>query len=144
MRVHQPEGEEGLLARPVDKTQNVVVDRAFYMLPAKFIGVTLRARRDKQTVRFSARGVVVNVLPTVARGQCSFDEADIPSRQRAYAPSEPVSILRCTWSAGTQRRRSPTTAMFGTTSYPFVSSMSTPTSPSSDPWHRQDLPGPRS
>ena len=69
----------------VDKTQHVVVDRAFYMLPEKFIGVTLRARRDKQTVRFYARGVVVKVLPTVARGQRSFDEADIPAHKRAYA-----------------------------------------------------------
>lgn len=69
----------------VDKTQHVVVDRAFYMLPEKLIGVTLRARRDKQTVRFYARGVVVKVLPTVARGQRSFDEADIPAHKRAYA-----------------------------------------------------------
>jgi transposase/DNA-binding transcriptional MerR regulator len=69
----------------VDKTQHVVVDRAFYMLPEKLIGRTLRARRDKQTVRFYDRGVVVKVLPTVARGQRSFDEADIPAHKRAYA-----------------------------------------------------------
>jgi DNA-binding transcriptional MerR regulator len=69
----------------VDNTQHVVVDRAFYMLPEKLIGRTLRARRDKQTVRFYDRGVVVKVLPTVPRGQRSFDEADIPAHKRAYA-----------------------------------------------------------
>ena len=69
----------------VDKTQHVVVDRAFYMLPEKLIGKTLRARRDKQTVRFYDHGVVVKVLPAVARGQRSFDEADIPVHKRAYA-----------------------------------------------------------
>ncbi len=33
---------------------------------------------------FHARGVVVNVLPTVPRGS-SFDEADIPADKRASA-----------------------------------------------------------
>jgi transposase len=69
----------------VDKTQHVVVDRAFYMLPERYIGQTLRARRTKQTVRFYARGVIVKVLPTAARGGRSFDEADIPPHKKAYA-----------------------------------------------------------
>ena len=69
----------------VDHTQHVIVDRAFYMLPEKLIGVRVRARKDKQTVRFYDRGVLVKILPTVARGQRSFDETDIPAHKRAYA-----------------------------------------------------------
>lgn len=69
----------------VDHTQHVIVDRAFYMLPEKLIGVRVRARKDKQTVRFYDRGALVKMLPTVARGQRSFDEVDIPVHKRAYA-----------------------------------------------------------
>ena len=69
----------------VDKTQHVIVDRAFYMLPERLVGHTLRACRTKQTVRFYERGVVVKVLATAARGQRAFDEADIPPHKKAYA-----------------------------------------------------------
>jgi transposase len=69
----------------VDQTQHVSVESALYQLPAHCIGRKLRARADKQLVRFYDRNVLVKTLPRAAPGGRSFDEHDIPEEKRAYA-----------------------------------------------------------
>lgn len=61
------------------------VDRALYSLSTRFIGRTLRARADRNIVRFYDGALLVKTHPRVARGQRSTDPEDFPEHKRAYA-----------------------------------------------------------
>ena len=61
------------------------VARALYSLPTRFIGRRLRARADRQTVRFYDRGVLVKTHPRKPPGDRSTDPTDYPEHKRAYA-----------------------------------------------------------
>lgn len=70
------------------------VARGLYSLPTEYIGMTLRARADSQTVRFYDRKRrVVKVHGRVGPGQKSIDPADFPREKTAYAMRD-VDFLR--------------------------------------------------
>jgi len=61
------------------------VARALYTLPTCFIGKKLRARADKNLVRFYHAGALVKTHPRQPVGGKSTDPADFPQEKVAYA-----------------------------------------------------------
>lgn len=75
-----------LFAEPkVARDQYAAVAKALYSLPRPFVGQKLRARADRQTVRFYQRGVLVKTHPRKPPGGRSTDPSDFPPERAAYA-----------------------------------------------------------
>jgi hypothetical protein len=69
----------------VHRDFHVEVDKALYSAPHRFIGLRLKARRDRTTVKLYFRGELVKVHPRKAPGQRSTDRADLPTGTEIYA-----------------------------------------------------------
>ena len=69
----------------VARDQHAAVAKALYSLPTKYVGKTLRARADRQTVRFYEGAEVVKVHPRVLAGKRSTDVNDFPRERAVYA-----------------------------------------------------------
>jgi len=75
-----------LWAEPkVARDQHAQVAKALYSLPTRFVGHTLRARADRQTVRFYHGTLVVKVHARLAPGGRATDPTDFPVHKSAYA-----------------------------------------------------------
>jgi transposase len=61
------------------------VGKALYSLPTQLIGKKLRARADRNTVRFYDRGVLVKTHPRQPPGQRCTDRSDFPTVESALA-----------------------------------------------------------
>jgi hypothetical protein len=70
------------------------VDKALYSLPTHFIGKTLRARADRQTVRFYDAGLLVKAHPRQPPGGRSTDESDFPEHKSPYAMRDVAFLQR--------------------------------------------------
>jgi len=70
------------------------VAKALYSLPTHFIGKTLRARADRQTVRFYDAGILVKTHPRMPPGGRSIDEADFPEHKSPYAMRDVAFLQR--------------------------------------------------
>jgi len=69
----------------VGRDHYAVVACALYSLPTRWIGVRLRARADRATVRFYHRGVLVKTHPRCQPGRKSTHPEDFPAERTAYA-----------------------------------------------------------
>jgi transposase len=69
----------------VARDQHAQVAKGLYSLPTQYVGKSLRARADRQTVRFYESGRVVKVHPRVAAGKRSTDVNDFPRERATYA-----------------------------------------------------------
>ncbi|MBE3036592.1 MAG: transposase [Candidatus Atribacteria bacterium] len=69
----------------IGRDHYAVVDRAFYTLPTRWIGVRLRARADRALVRFYHAGVLVKTHARQAPGDRAIDPHDFPPERTAYA-----------------------------------------------------------
>ena len=69
----------------VARDQHAQVAKALYSLPTRFVGHTLRARADRQTVRFYQGTLLVKVHPRLPPGGRATDPADFPPHKTAYA-----------------------------------------------------------
>ena len=69
----------------VARDQHAAVAKALYSLPTRYVGKTLRARADSQTVRFYDRAEVVKVHARLPAGKRSTDVNDFPRERAAYA-----------------------------------------------------------
>jgi len=69
----------------VHRDFHVEVDKALYSAPHRLIGLRLKARRDRTTVKLYFRGELVKVHPRKAPGQRSTDPADLPTGTEIYA-----------------------------------------------------------
>jgi len=75
-----------LWAQPkVARDQHAQVAKALYSLPTRFVGHTLRARADSQTVRFYHGTLVVKVHARLPPGGRATDPGDFPAHKSAYA-----------------------------------------------------------
>jgi len=70
------------------------VDKALYSLPTHFIGKRLRARADRQTVRFYDAGILVKTHPRKPPGGRSTDPTDFPEHKSAYAMRDVAFLQR--------------------------------------------------
>lgn len=70
------------------------VQRALYSLPTKYVGKTLRARADSNTVRFYDKGVLIKTHPRMRPGGRSTDASDFPPDAGAVARRDMA------WTAG--------------------------------------------
>ena len=84
----------------VARDQYAQVDYALYSLPTHFVGKKLRARADRQTVRFYEDAVLVKTHPRVPRGKRSTDPNDFPLHKRAYAHRDIAFLIRQAESHG--------------------------------------------
>jgi len=73
------------VAPKVARDQHAQVAKALYSLPTRFVGHTLRARADRQTVRFYHGTLVVKVHERLSPGGRATDPADFPVHKSAYA-----------------------------------------------------------
>lgn len=78
----------------VARDQCAQVVKSLYSLPTKFVGRKLRARADRNTVRFYDSALLVKTHPRVAPGKRSVDPADYPPEKAAYAFRD-VKYLAC-------------------------------------------------
>jgi len=75
-----------LWAQPkVARDQHAQVAKALYSLPTRFVGHTLRARADRQTVRFYQGTLLVKVHERLAPGGRATDPTDFPADKTIYA-----------------------------------------------------------
>lgn len=72
-------------APKIARDQHAQVQKALYSLPVRFVGRTLRARADRNTVRFYDGATLVRTHPRRAPGGRSTDPADFPAERSAYA-----------------------------------------------------------
>ena len=70
------------------------VDKALYSLPTRFIGKKLRARADRQTVRFYDAGILVKTHPRKPPGGRSTDPTDFPEHKTPYAMRDVAFLQR--------------------------------------------------
>jgi hypothetical protein len=86
--------EVPLRATPkVHHDQHVMVAKAIYSFPRKFVGKTLEAVATRTTVRFYENRVLVKVHPRKPPGGRSTDPADFPAEQAALAMRD-IDFLR--------------------------------------------------
>jgi transposase len=78
----------------VARDQFAQVDRALYSLPTRFVGRKLRARADRQTVRFYDAGIVVKTHPRKGPGERSTDPNDFPDHKAPYALRDVAFLQR--------------------------------------------------
>lgn len=69
----------------IARDQHAQVAKALYSLPTRYVGKTLRARADQQTVRFYDGATLVKTHPRKAPGERATDPADFPAEKTAYA-----------------------------------------------------------
>lgn len=75
-----------LWAEPkVARDQHAQIAKALYSLPTRFVGHTLRARADRQTVRFYHGTLLVKVHERLAPGGRATDPTDFPEHKTIYA-----------------------------------------------------------
>ena len=70
------------------------VDKALYSLPTRFIGKKLRARADRQIVRFYDAGILVKTHPRKPPGGRSTDPTDFPEHKSPYATRDVAFLQR--------------------------------------------------
>jgi transposase len=78
----------------VARDQYAQVAYALYSLPERFRGKKLRARADRQTVRFYDNAVLVKTHPRQPKGGRSTDPNDFPLHKRAYAHRDIAFLIR--------------------------------------------------
>jgi hypothetical protein len=71
-----------------------------YSLPHAYVGHTLSARADQQTVRFYDRGVLVKTHPRQAPGGRAIDPHDFPAERSVYALRDVQALQRQAAFAG--------------------------------------------
>jgi transposase len=69
----------------VARDQHAQVARALYSLPRRFVGKTLRARADRNTVRFYEGALLVKTHLRMPPGKRATDPADFPPEKTVYA-----------------------------------------------------------
>ena len=69
----------------VGRDHYALVATALYSLPTRWIGVRLRARADRATVRFYHHGVLIKIHPRCPPGVKSTHAEDFPAERTAYA-----------------------------------------------------------
>ena len=90
-----------LWAEPkVARDQHAQIARALYSLPRHFVGRTLRARADPQTVRFYDGPALVKTHPRQPPGGRSTDPADFPAERSIYAMRDVEALRRQAASYG--------------------------------------------
>jgi len=70
------------------------VAKALYTLPTEYVGKKLRARADKNLVRFYHAGALVKTHPRQPAGGKSTDPADFPQEKVAYALRDVAFLQR--------------------------------------------------
>jgi transposase len=84
-----------LWAEPkVARDQHAQIARALYSLPRRFVGKTLRARADQNTVRFYDGTVLVKTHVRMPAGARATDAADFPPEKTAYAMRDVAFLER--------------------------------------------------
>jgi transposase len=78
----------------VHRDQHAQVAKALYSLPREFRGRKLKARADRNTVRFYDTSKLVKVHPRVAPGKRSTDPADFPAERMVYAMRDTAFLKR--------------------------------------------------
>jgi hypothetical protein len=78
----------------VARDQHAQVALALYSLPTRFVGKTLRARADRDTVRFYDGGALVKVHPRKPPRARSTDISDFPPEKAAYAQRDVAFLQR--------------------------------------------------
>lgn len=90
-----------LWAEPkVARDQHVQVAKALYSLPRHFVGRTLRARADQQTVRLYDGPTLVKTHARQPPGGRSTDPADFPAERSVYALRDVDALRRQAASYG--------------------------------------------
>lgn len=69
----------------VQPDHHVQVSKALYSVPTRYIGMTLRVREDRSSVRLYLGGELVKVHPRQGVGQKSTDASDYPEGKAVYA-----------------------------------------------------------
>ena len=84
----------------VARDQLAQVAKALYSLPRLYVGHTLSARADQQTVRFYDRSVFVKTHPRQPPGGRSIDPHDYPAERTVYALRDVLTLQRQAASYG--------------------------------------------
>jgi hypothetical protein len=84
----------------VARDQHAQIAKALYSLPRHFVGRTLRARADPQTVRFYDGPSLVKTHPRQPPGGRSTDPADFPAERSVYAMRDVDALRRQAASYG--------------------------------------------
>jgi hypothetical protein len=84
----------------VPRDQLAQVAKALYSLPHAYVGHTLTARADTQTVRFYDRHVLVKTHPRQPPGGRSIDPQDYPAERSVYALRDVHTLQRQATSYG--------------------------------------------
>ena len=84
----------------VARDQHAQVAKALYSLPRQYVGRTLRARADQQTVRFYDGAVLIKTHPRMAAGARSTDPTDFPPERTWYALRDVHALERQARSYG--------------------------------------------
>ena len=84
----------------VARDQHAQVAKALYSLPRQYVGRTLRARADQQTVRFYDGTVLVKAHPRAAAGGRLTDASDFPAERTWYALRDVHALERQARSYG--------------------------------------------
>jgi hypothetical protein len=77
----------------VARDQHAQVQRALYSLPRRYLGKTLRARADRNTVRFYDGPTLVKTVVRLPPGGRATDANDFPADVRAYATRDSAFLL---------------------------------------------------
>ncbi len=78
----------------VARDQHAQVAKALYSLPTRFVGKTLRARADRNLVRFYDGATLVKTHPRLAPGKRATDTSDFPEHKTAYAMRDIAYLQR--------------------------------------------------
>ena len=84
----------------VARDQHAQVAKALYSLPRQYVGRTLRARADQQTVRFYDGAVLVKTHPRAPAGGRATDAIDFPAERTWYALRDVHALERQARSYG--------------------------------------------
>ena len=87
-------------APKVARDQLAQVLKALYSLPHPYVGHTLTARADSQTVRFYDRGTLIKTHPRQPPGGRSIDPQDFPVERSVYALRDVHTLQRQAAFAG--------------------------------------------
>ena len=78
----------------VDRDQYVLVEKALYSVPTRYVRRKLTTRADSATVRLYEDRILVKVHGRVAPGQRATDVNDFPEAQRIYAHRDVDALKR--------------------------------------------------
>jgi transposase len=84
----------------VARDQCAQVAKAIYSLPTSYVGRSLTARADQQTVRFYDRHTLVKTHPRQPPGGRAIDPADYPTERSVYALRDVATLQRQAASHG--------------------------------------------